>query len=199
GLNLTYASSTITSQKPTERELDILFEAMYDDYIVGQPLDAPRTAPAAPANQNIQTPTTSTTTTNSAPASTNSSIEAPTIPNTSQDVNTLQQQHFKQQDNQVQLQPKAVADNDNIAVFNENMFINPFAPSSTSPAESSSYDRRTLTTSIEKKSTMDRKRNVHLCIVCKHYGTINVKEAMTDMGRIDSLQDKLLQFKRLDV
>nr|GEV31528.1 retrovirus-related Pol polyprotein from transposon TNT 1-94 [Tanacetum cinerariifolium] len=35
GLDLTYAPSIITSQKPTERELEILFEAMYDDYIDG--------------------------------------------------------------------------------------------------------------------------------------------------------------------
>ncbi|GKD31019.1 retrovirus-related pol polyprotein from transposon TNT 1-94 [Tanacetum coccineum] len=47
GLALTYAPSTITSQKPTERDLDLLFEAMYDDYIGGQPSAAPRTAPAA--------------------------------------------------------------------------------------------------------------------------------------------------------
>ncbi|GKD89379.1 putative ribonuclease H-like domain-containing protein [Tanacetum coccineum] len=33
GLDLTYAPSTITTQKPTERELELLFEAMYDDYI----------------------------------------------------------------------------------------------------------------------------------------------------------------------
>nr|GFC33173.1 hypothetical protein [Tanacetum cinerariifolium] len=37
GLNLTYASSTITTQQPAEGELDLLFEAMYDDYIGGQP------------------------------------------------------------------------------------------------------------------------------------------------------------------
>ncbi|GJX77603.1 retrovirus-related pol polyprotein from transposon TNT 1-94 [Tanacetum coccineum] len=37
GLDLTYASSTITSQKPTEHELDLLRKAMYDDYIGGQP------------------------------------------------------------------------------------------------------------------------------------------------------------------
>ncbi|GKF97262.1 hypothetical protein Tco_0293083 [Tanacetum coccineum] len=49
GLNLTNASSII-SQKPTEHELDILFEAMYDDYIGGQPSDALRTAPGALAN-----------------------------------------------------------------------------------------------------------------------------------------------------
>nr|GFA01819.1 Gag-Pol polyprotein [Tanacetum cinerariifolium] len=37
GLDLTYAPSTITMQQPSERELDLLFEAMYDDYIGGQP------------------------------------------------------------------------------------------------------------------------------------------------------------------
>nr|GEX57534.1 retrovirus-related Pol polyprotein from transposon TNT 1-94 [Tanacetum cinerariifolium] len=35
GLDLTYAPSTITSQQPTEGELDLLFEAMYDDFIGG--------------------------------------------------------------------------------------------------------------------------------------------------------------------
>nr|GEV92710.1 putative reverse transcriptase domain-containing protein [Tanacetum cinerariifolium] len=37
GLDLTYAPSTITTQQPTEGELNLLFEAMYDDYIGGQP------------------------------------------------------------------------------------------------------------------------------------------------------------------
>ncbi|GKF58555.1 hypothetical protein Tco_0172092 [Tanacetum coccineum] len=94
GLDLTYAPSTITSQKPTERELELLFEAMYDDYIGGQPLAAPRPIPAT-----------------SAPL---------------------------QQDDQAQLQPKAVADNVPNAMFDGNTFINPFAPPSTSSAESSS-------------------------------------------------------------
>nr|GEY07320.1 putative RNA-directed DNA polymerase [Tanacetum cinerariifolium] len=40
GLDLTYASSTITTQQPTEGELDLLFKAMYDDYIGGQPSSA---------------------------------------------------------------------------------------------------------------------------------------------------------------
>nr|GEY24707.1 retrovirus-related Pol polyprotein from transposon TNT 1-94 [Tanacetum cinerariifolium] len=43
GLALTYAPSTITTQQPTEGELDLLFEAMYDDYIGGQPSAAQRT------------------------------------------------------------------------------------------------------------------------------------------------------------
>ncbi|GKD12398.1 hypothetical protein Tco_1196805 [Tanacetum coccineum] len=46
-LDLTYAPSTITTQQPTECDLDLLFEAMHDDYIGGQPSAAPRIIPAA--------------------------------------------------------------------------------------------------------------------------------------------------------
>ncbi|GJV75574.1 hypothetical protein Tco_1507158 [Tanacetum coccineum] len=56
GLDLTYDPSTITSQKPTEHELDLLFEAMYDDYIGGQPSAAPRTTPATPVSQQQDDP-----------------------------------------------------------------------------------------------------------------------------------------------
>nr|GEX78033.1 uncharacterized mitochondrial protein AtMg00810-like [Tanacetum cinerariifolium] len=86
GLDLTYAPSTIITQQPTEGELDLLFEAMYDDYIGGQSSAAQRT----------------------------------------------------QQGNQASLQPKTVADNVPNAMFDANMFVNPFATSSTSAAESSS-------------------------------------------------------------
>ncbi|GKE76798.1 retrovirus-related pol polyprotein from transposon TNT 1-94 [Tanacetum coccineum] len=105
GLDLTYAPSTITSQKPTERELDLLFEAMYDDYIGGQPSAAPRTAQAALAPQVLQTPTTSTTTADTAPTPTNSSPQATVILITSQDDDELEleQQHVQQHDDQAQL------------------------------------------------------------------------------------------------
>ncbi|GJS61034.1 retrovirus-related pol polyprotein from transposon TNT 1-94 [Tanacetum coccineum] len=110
GLDLTYAPSTITSQNPTERELDLLFKTMYDDYIGGQPSAAPRPTPAAPTPQVLQTSTTSTTIADTAPTPTNLSSHAADLPNTSRDVDELepQQQH------------------------------NPFAPPSTSYAESSS-------------------------------------------------------------
>nr|GFB49570.1 retrovirus-related Pol polyprotein from transposon TNT 1-94 [Tanacetum cinerariifolium] len=36
GLDLTYAPSTITTQQPTEGELNLLFKVMYDDYIGSQ-------------------------------------------------------------------------------------------------------------------------------------------------------------------
>nr|GEZ44960.1 hypothetical protein [Tanacetum cinerariifolium] len=45
GLYLTYAPSTITTQQPSEGELDLLFEAMYDDYIGGQPSTTGRIIP----------------------------------------------------------------------------------------------------------------------------------------------------------
>ncbi|GKD59837.1 retrovirus-related pol polyprotein from transposon TNT 1-94 [Tanacetum coccineum] len=83
GLDLTYAPSTITTQKPTEGELDLLFEAMYDDYIGGQPSAAPRTALAAQAPQVLQTSKAITTTADIAPTPTNSSSQATNFPNTS--------------------------------------------------------------------------------------------------------------------
>nr|GEW24160.1 retrovirus-related Pol polyprotein from transposon TNT 1-94 [Tanacetum cinerariifolium] len=108
GLDLTYAPSTITTQQLTKHELDLLFEAMYDDYIGGQSSAATRTAPAAQAPQVLQTLMAYTTTVYTAPTPTNLSSQATNIPNTSQDVDELkpQQQHVQQQDNQASLQPK---------------------------------------------------------------------------------------------
>ncbi|GJX82981.1 retrovirus-related pol polyprotein from transposon TNT 1-94 [Tanacetum coccineum] len=140
GLDLTYAPSTITTQQPTERELDLMFEAMYDDYIGGQPSPALRTTPAAQAPPVRQTPTPSTTIADTAPIPTNSSSKATNIPNTSQDVDGLktQQQHAQHQENQALLQTKTVADNVPNAMLDGNTFVNPFATPSTSTAESSS-------------------------------------------------------------
>nr|GEV91626.1 putative ribonuclease H-like domain-containing protein [Tanacetum cinerariifolium] len=53
GLDLTYAPSTITSQPPSEGELDLLFEAMYDDYIVGQQSATGRTVSPAQEPQDV--------------------------------------------------------------------------------------------------------------------------------------------------
>nr|GEY48278.1 retrovirus-related Pol polyprotein from transposon TNT 1-94 [Tanacetum cinerariifolium] len=51
GLDLTYAPSTITTQQPSKSELDLLFEAMYDDYIGGQPSATTRTVPPTQEHQ----------------------------------------------------------------------------------------------------------------------------------------------------
>ncbi|GJY53825.1 retrovirus-related pol polyprotein from transposon TNT 1-94 [Tanacetum coccineum] len=147
-LDLTYAPSTITTQKLTKRELDLLFEAMYDDYIA-----------------------------NTAPIPTNSSPQATNTPITSQDVDKLepQQQHVQQQDNQAPLRPKRVADNVPNAIIDGNTFVNPFVPPST---------------------------NGDMCMYALTVRTMepsNVKEAMKTPTWINSMQEELLQFKRLDV
>nr|GEY01572.1 hypothetical protein [Tanacetum cinerariifolium] len=105
GLDLTYAPSTIATQQPTKGELDLLFEAMYDDFIGGQPSAAKRTVPAAQAQQVHQTSTTSTSIVETTPTPTNSSSQATNFPISSQDVDELnsQQQHAQQQGNQAHL------------------------------------------------------------------------------------------------
>nr|GEX79304.1 retrovirus-related Pol polyprotein from transposon TNT 1-94 [Tanacetum cinerariifolium] len=132
-----------TEQKMALGELDLLFEAMYDDYFDGQPLATERSVLPVQEPQVRQTSTASTTIADIAPIPTNSSSHATNIPITSQDVDGL---------------------NSN-AMVDGNTFVNPFANSSTI-------------------STMEPK---------------NVKEAMTDPAWIDSMQEELLQFKRLDV
>nr|GEX70269.1 retrovirus-related Pol polyprotein from transposon TNT 1-94 [Tanacetum cinerariifolium] len=146
GLDLAYAPSTITTQQPTKGELDLLFEAMYDDYIGGQPSATVRTVPPAQEPQIRQSSMASTTIADTTPTPTNSSSHATNIHITSQDVDELNLN----------------------SMVNGNMFVNPFANSSTSAVASSSLQN-------------------------------NVKEAMTDPAWIDSMQEELLQFKRLDV
>nr|GEZ10016.1 retrovirus-related Pol polyprotein from transposon TNT 1-94 [Tanacetum cinerariifolium] len=115
-LDLTYAPSTITTQQPSEGELDLLFEAMYDDYFGGQPSATVRTVPPAQEPQVRQSSMASTTIADNAPIPINSSSHATNIPITSQDVD--------------ELNPNAMVD--------DNTFVNPFANPSTSAAAASS-------------------------------------------------------------
>nr|GEY04896.1 hypothetical protein [Tanacetum cinerariifolium] len=79
----------VTTQQPTEGELDLLFEAMYDDYISGQPSATARTVPPAQEPPVLQTSTASTTIADTAPTPINSSSLATNIPIISQDVDEL--------------------------------------------------------------------------------------------------------------
>nr|GEV87967.1 retrovirus-related Pol polyprotein from transposon TNT 1-94 [Tanacetum cinerariifolium] len=96
-----------SSSKPRlqKRELDLLFEAIYDDYISGQRLASPRTVLVAQAPKVLQTLTASTTIADTAPTPTNSSTQAKIFPKTLQDVYELKtkQQHAQQQENQALL------------------------------------------------------------------------------------------------
>nr|GFC71614.1 putative RNA-directed DNA polymerase [Tanacetum cinerariifolium] len=72
-LELTYTPSKITPQRPSERDLDILFEPLHNEYLGGRPTEAPRAIPAAPVVQNLQAATASMSLQDSAPVPTNSS------------------------------------------------------------------------------------------------------------------------------
>ncbi|GKD46789.1 integrase, catalytic region, zinc finger, CCHC-type containing protein, partial [Tanacetum coccineum] len=223
GLDLTYAPSTITTQQPTEGEFDLLFKAMYDDYIGGQPSAAPRTVMAAQAPQVLQTPTATTTIADTASTPTNSSSQATNFPNTSHDVDKLEtQQH-------VQHQPAIIADNVPNAMFDKNTFVNPFATTSTSAVESSSsqyVDPSNMHTFYQpypheyqwtkdypleqvigepSRPVLTRNQlrsDGDMCMYTLTVSTMepkNVKEAMSDPTWIESMQEELLQFKRLDV
>nr|GEV06456.1 retrovirus-related Pol polyprotein from transposon TNT 1-94 [Tanacetum cinerariifolium] len=135
----------------------------------------------------------------------------------------------QQQGNQAHLQPKTVAENVSNAMFNGNTFVNPFANSSTSAAESSSSQNvdpsnmhtfyqpyphefqwtkdHPLEQVIGEPSRPVLTRNQiqsdgDMCMYALTVSTVepkNVKEAMTDPIWIESMQEDLLQFKRLDV
>nr|GFB30581.1 Gag-Pol polyprotein [Tanacetum cinerariifolium] len=133
GLDLTYAPSTITTQQPSEGELDLLFEAMYDDYINGQPSATART-----------------------------------------DVD--------------ELNPNAMVD--------DNTFVNPFANSSISADAASSSHQNVDPSNMH---TFYQPYPHEFQWTKDHPLEQNVKEAMTDPAWINSMQEELLQFKRLDV
>nr|GEW79914.1 retrovirus-related Pol polyprotein from transposon TNT 1-94 [Tanacetum cinerariifolium] len=102
----------------------------------------------------------------------------------------LAAQEPQQQGNQAHLQSTTVADNVSNAMFDENTFVNLFANPSTSVAESSSSQTNQL------------RFDGDMCIYALTVSTMKsktVKEAMTDPVWIKSMQEELLQFKRLDV
>ncbi|GKA39314.1 retrovirus-related pol polyprotein from transposon TNT 1-94 [Tanacetum coccineum] len=91
GLDLTYASSTITTQQPTEGELDLLFEAMRMMIYWCQPI-SPKTDSAAQSTSSSSDSKNQRKLQNNsrtAPTPTNSSPQATNFPNTSPDVDEL--------------------------------------------------------------------------------------------------------------
>nr|GFA92222.1 hypothetical protein [Tanacetum cinerariifolium] len=144
GLDLTYAPLTITMQQPSEGKLDLLFEAMYDDYIGGQSSATARTVPPAQEPQVY--------------------------------VDELNQN----------------------AMVDGNTFFNPFANSSTSATASSSHQN----VDPSNMHTNQLRSDGDMCMYALSVSTMepkNVKENMIDPTWIDSMQEELLYFKRLDV
>nr|GFC05721.1 retrovirus-related Pol polyprotein from transposon TNT 1-94 [Tanacetum cinerariifolium] len=157
-------------------ELDLLFEAMYDDYFGGQPSANVENVPRAQEPQIRQTSTASTTIADNVPIPTNSSSHATNIPITSQDVDEL---------------------NSN-AMVDGNTFVNPFGNSSTSAAASSSSQN----VDPSNMHTNQLRSDGDMCLYALTVSIMepkNVKEAMIDPAWIESMQEELLHFKRMNV
>nr|GFC52420.1 retrovirus-related Pol polyprotein from transposon TNT 1-94 [Tanacetum cinerariifolium] len=180
---------------------------MYDDYFGGQPSATMENVPPAQEPQVRQTSTASTTRADNVPIPTNSSSHTTNIPITLQDVD--------------ELNPNAMIDG--------NTFVNPFANSSSNAAETSSSQNvdpsnmhtfyqpypykfqwtkdHPLEQVIGEPSRPVLTRNQlrsddDMCIYSLMVSTMepkNVKEFMTDPAWIESMQEELLQFKRMDV
>nr|GEU48400.1 hypothetical protein [Tanacetum cinerariifolium] len=199
-LELTYAPSTITPQRPSERDLDILFEPLHNEYLGGRPSDAPRTIHVAPVVHNLQAPTASMSFQDSAP----------------------------QQRNLTPSPTASAADNVLNAVFEGYLFVNPFGTLSTESVVSSTQyvDPSNMHTFYQpyphnyqwtkdhpleqvigepSRPVLTRnqlKTDGDMCIYALTVSIIKpktVKEALTDPAWIDSMQEELHQFIRLDV
>nr|GEV58316.1 hypothetical protein [Tanacetum cinerariifolium] len=136
-LELTYDPSTITPQRPSERDLDILFEPLYNEYHGRRPSEAPRAIPAAHVLQNLLAPSASMSVQDSASVPTN----FVNTPVSSQNVDASSQRHTQQQRNLTPSPITSVANNVSNAVFEGDLFINSFAtPSIESVVSSTQYN-----------------------------------------------------------
>nr|GEY97472.1 retrovirus-related Pol polyprotein from transposon TNT 1-94 [Tanacetum cinerariifolium] len=133
-----------------------------------------RTVPPAQEPQVHQSSTASTTIADTAPIPTNSSSLTTNIPISSQDVD--------------ELNPNSMVDG--------NTFVNPFANPSTSVATASLSQQNV---DLSNMHTFYQPYPHEFQWTKDHPLEQNVKEGMTDPVWIDSMQEELLQFKRLDV
>nr|GEU36128.1 hypothetical protein [Tanacetum cinerariifolium] len=199
-LELTYAPLTITPQRPNERDLDILFEPLHNEFLGGRSAEAPRVIPAAPVLQNLQAPTASMSFQDSA----------------------------AQQRNLTPSPTASPADNVSNAGFEGELFVNPFGtPSTESVISSTQYvdplnmhtfyqpyphdyqwkRDHPLKQVIEEPSRPVLTRNQlktdgDMCIYALTVSILEpktVKETLTDPAWIESRKEELHQFIRLDV
>nr|GEY71021.1 retrovirus-related Pol polyprotein from transposon TNT 1-94 [Tanacetum cinerariifolium] len=169
GLDLTYAPSTITTQQPSEGELDLLFEAMYDDYISGQPSATARTVPPAQEPQDVNE------------LNSNAMVDGNTFVNPFANSSTS---------------ASASSSSQNVDPSNMHTFYQPypyeFQWTKDHPLEQVIGEpSRPILTRNQLRSDGD------MCMYALTVSTMepkNIKEAMTDPAWIDSMHEEILQF-----
>nr|GFB26885.1 retrovirus-related Pol polyprotein from transposon TNT 1-94 [Tanacetum cinerariifolium] len=141
----------------------LLFEAMYDDYIGGQPSATARTISPTQEPQVHQTSTTSTTIADNVSIPTNASSLATNIPITSQDVN--------------ELNPNAMVDG--------NTFVNPFANPSISVATTSSSQQNNK---HDVEQTVIRNKSRLVMRGYRKEEGIDFKESLAPVARMEAIR-----------
>nr|GEU67852.1 hypothetical protein [Tanacetum cinerariifolium] len=193
-LELTYAPSTITPQRPSEHDLNILFDPLHNEYLSGRLAKAPRAIPTVPMIQNLQVPNASMSFQDSAPVLTNSL----NTPVSSHNVDATSQQHAQQQRNLTPSPTAYAADNVPNAVFEGDLFVNAFGTPSTE------FIDHPLEQVIREPSRPVLTRNQLDGDMCIYTLTVSimepksVKEDLTDHAWIESMQEELHQLIRLD-
>ncbi|GKE23954.1 retrovirus-related pol polyprotein from transposon TNT 1-94 [Tanacetum coccineum] len=192
GLDLTYDPSTITTQRPTEGELDLLFEAMYDDHVGGQPLAAPRTVPAAQAPQFLQTPTATISTTDSHQPTTITD----NVPNVMFDDNSFVNPFATSSTSADESSSSQYVDPSNMHTFYQ-PYPHEYQWTKDYPLEQVIGEPSRVVLTRNKLRT-----DGDMCMYVLTVSTMepkNVNEAINDPTWIESMQEDLLQFKWLDV
>nr|GEY29921.1 hypothetical protein [Tanacetum cinerariifolium] len=204
--------------------MDILFEPLHNEYLGGRPAEAPRAIPAAPVEHNLQAPTASMYVQDSSSIPTNS-LNTPVF---SHNVDATSQQHAQQQRNLTSLPTESAADNVSNVGSEGELFVNPFGtPSTESVVSSTQYvDPSNMHTFYQpyphdyqwtKDHPLEQvirepyrpvltrnqlKTDGDMCIYALIISILEpktVKEALTDAAWIESVQEELHQFIRLDV
>nr|GFB30951.1 hypothetical protein [Tanacetum cinerariifolium] len=180
---------------PSERDLDILFKPLHNEYLGGQPSETPRTVPAAPVIQNLQAPSASMSIQDSAPTPTNSLNTLISLHN----VDEQSQPHAQQQGNHTLFPTTSAADNVSNVVFEGDLFVNPFAtPSTESVVSSTQYvDPSNMHTFYQPYPHDYQWTKGHP--LEQHYGTKDYQRSLNRPYLDESMQEELHQFIRLDV
>nr|GEY68553.1 hypothetical protein [Tanacetum cinerariifolium] len=192
GLELTYAPSIITPQRPSERDLDILFEPFHNEYLGGQPSEALRTILAAPVIQNLQAPTASMSIQDYAPTPINSS----NTPNSSHNIDgDLFVNPFATPSTESAISSTQYVDPLNMHTFYQS-YLHDYQWTKDHPLEQViGKPFRPVLTRNQLKTDGD------MCIYALTVSIMEAKtvnEALTKPAWIESMQEELHQFIRLD-
>nr|GEY91291.1 hypothetical protein [Tanacetum cinerariifolium] len=189
-LELTYAPSTITPQRPSEWDLDILFEPLHNEYLDGRPSTVLRTIPIAPVVQNSQALTASKNLTPSPTASAADNV-----------LNAVFEGDLFVNQFATPSTESAVSSTHYMDPSNMHTFYQPY-PHNYQWTKDHPLEQVIGEPSRPVLTRNQLKTNGDMCIYALTVSIMepkSVKKALTDPAWIEFMQEELHQFIRLDV